>query len=104
MCPHYRKPVVASIQTSWGLGFHDAFEQYAMVEDETLWMIHMAFADLERNLAKDEKWKKLPLSEADEAFIGQTQRVDTIADIKHKFDRLLEKDGMEMPQWMRGMF
>ena len=103
-CPNYRKPAIASVPTSWEPGFHYAFEQDAVVEDESLWMIHLAYADLEKSLEKEKKWKNLPLSTTDMAFVPQTDREETITGIKRKFDRLMEKDGTEMPQWMRGMF
>jgi Glycosyl transferase family 2 len=102
--PIYKKPAIASTPTTWLMGFHDAFEQHAVVQDESLWLIHLAYADLQRSLTQDAKWKNLPQSKAAETFVPQNHRADTISGTMRRFDEFLAKDGMDTPQWMRGMF
>jgi hypothetical protein len=102
--PAYKKPIIASIPTTWILGFHGAFENHALIEDESLWMIHLAFADIERNLGRQARWKNAPQSEAVAHFVPETERPDTLVALQRKYDGLLDAEGIEVPEWMRGMF
>jgi hypothetical protein len=102
--PGYAKPAIASTPTTWGLGFHFAFEQENIIEDESLWMIHLAFVDLNRNLARQKKWKHSAKTAVTATFVPESQRDDTVEELAITFDRMLLREGIEMPDWMRGMF
>ncbi len=102
--PGYAKPAIASVPTTWGLGFHYALETYAIVEDPALWMAHLAFADIGRNLKRQMKWKHAAKSTVTEIIVPETHRGDTRESLERIFDGLLAREGVEMPAWMRGSF
>jgi hypothetical protein len=100
----YRKPAIASSPTTWGFGFHSTFEDHLAIEDESLWMIHLAFADFERNMRRQIKWKTLPKVGATAIYLDERERPDTVEGLEQTFDRLLSEEGIELPLWMHGMF
>ena len=104
-CPAYRKRVITAIPTTWGPGFHYAFEEQVIVEDDRIWLVHLAYSDLEMCLAKQTKMKRAVQSETDAMFIPEKLvRVDTLDGVQGKLDALLRAEGIEVPPWMRGAF
>jgi len=85
------------------MGFHQVFEEHVVVEDESLWLLHLAFVDLERNLVREIKWKNSPRSEASTIHTPETARAGSLMELMSKFDMLLELEGIDVPQWMHGM-
>jgi hypothetical protein len=102
--PGYAKPAIASVPTTWGLGFHYALETHAIVEDSALWMAHLAFADIGRNLKRQMKWKHAEKSTVTASIVPETHRGDTRQSLEAIFDQMLAREDIEMPAWMRGMF
>jgi hypothetical protein len=101
----YRKPVIASVPTTWGLGFHFALERESLVEDEDLWVMHLPFMDLGLIAAKNSKWNAIKFSEACEVHIPHTKSSAETADIAHMLAQKLTTPGTTtMPDWVRGLF
>jgi hypothetical protein len=101
---YYNKPAVTSAPATWGFGFHSTFEDHLAVEDESLWMIHLAFVDFEHNMRRQIKWKSLPKAAATAAYFDERDRPGDPKGLERVFDRLLADDGIELPEWMLGMF
>ena len=102
--PNYRKPVLGSVPATWMLGFHQVLEDYVTIEDDALWLIHLAFADLERNLVRQTKWRDSLKSQAAEMHVPEGGRAGSLTQLTSQFDMLLQSDVIEVPQWMRGIF
>jgi len=101
----YRKPLIASVPNTWGLGFHFVLEKELLVEDDDLWLMHLPFMDLELIAAKNSKWNSITFSEACQIHIPHSKSSTESEDIATMLAAKLTTEGSTtMPDWVRGMF
>ena len=102
--PNYRKPVLAREPTSWGLGFHWAFEESRIKSDPALWLLHVRYADLHMAARREGIWTDAPQSESARLFTPQDHCRDTLDGLRDKINSMFADDRRPMPAWMRGSF
>lgn len=100
----YLKPCIANCAMTWTPGFHSVLEDDKVRAEEGLWLMHLAAVDLDRSLVRDVTWKRLPQSISDAANVDQSNRAETLDQIKAKFDQRLAEPAHPFPEWMRGTF
>ncbi len=100
-----RKPVIASVPTTWGMGFHSVLENELLVEDENLWVMHLPFMDRGLIAAKTSKWNEIKFSEACQIHIPHTKSSTENDDIAQMLSKKLTDPGTTtLPDWVRGLF
>ncbi len=100
-----RKPAIASVPATWGMGFHFILEKELLVEDEDLWVMHLPFMDRGLIAAKTSKWNEIKFSEACQIHIPHTKGSTQDDDIAQMLSQKLADPGTTtLPDWVRGLF
>ena len=100
----YRKPVLARVPTTWGLGFHHAFEDAQTSVDPDLWLIHIRYADLALAARREGIWTDAEQSESAKVFTPQHTRCQTLESLRERVTREFSDGQSTMPEWMVGAF
>jgi hypothetical protein len=102
--PLYKKPILACEPTTWGLGFHWAFEGNKITDDPALWLIHIRYADLQMAVRREGIWTDTVGTESARRFTPQSDRHPTLDGLRNKVSRLLSDDRSVIPDRVRGAF
>jgi len=99
----YRKPVLASRPTTWGPGFHYAIETHDVTVDPQLWLVHLAHADVDLDVARNRQWLAARSSVTDAVRVDHSHRRVDVEGVKADCRRRVHSDDVvSMPDWMRG--
>jgi hypothetical protein len=100
-----QKPVIASVPTTWGMGFHFVLEKDTLVEDSDLYVMHLPYMDIGLIAAKSSKWNDMKFSDACELHGKHTKTATATDQIARELGEKLASDGATtLPAWMSGLF
>jgi hypothetical protein len=72
--PQYQKPVLVAQPATWGPGFHYVMEAQRVLDDERLWLIHLAHADTQLAVQRNRKWQATAQSPRDAVRVAHGHR------------------------------
>nr|WP_321271296.1 glycosyltransferase family 2 protein [uncultured Tolumonas sp.] len=100
----YAKPVLSSIPTTWGLGFHKCLNDLETVIVPDLYLVHLAHISLAEKLRRNKVWMNYNLSKSDSEFVTNQHRQTDNERTKEDLQLMLQTDTIDLPEWIKGQF
>jgi len=102
---HEKKPVIASVPATWGMGFHFVMEKTQDAVDDDLWVMHLPYMDRDLITAKNAKWNAMKFSKDCETYGPHTVTpTENEAVVKMLAEKLAEAGTTTIPDWVKGTF
>ncbi len=100
----YKKPMLADMPASWLQGFHQVYEEAALHEEPSLWLVHLHAADARLLRSKNRKWNALSQTEADRLICPQNRPEDAAELGRWYAEKLADERLAPLPEVLKGRF
>jgi hypothetical protein len=100
----FDKPVLSSVPTTWGLGFHKSLRDSKSHRIENLFLIHLAYASVEERVRRNQSWQSYVSSGADSRFVSQLQRSSSEQLVINELREMLKSQPFDCTGWFDGFF
>ena len=101
---YYNKPILSDIPITWGLGFHRNISHEKNIICDDLYLIHLAYVSIEESARRNSFWKSYSATEGDIQTVYQAHRSASIPEVTAYFRKLITKQLIAAPEWLRGQF
>lgn len=92
----YRKPALASMPTTWSLGFHQTLDSHALIRHPDLCLFHLAHVSVQESLRRNRQWNAVQRSRGDRLHVPQ-ERITSLEALQAQHKKMIEKGTLDLP-------